>query len=88
MDYFTIINGATTLIHSGGVYRQADLYARGEALYAKYGAGYIRLGAGGATSAPKVRWAEYFQGDTATIVERDGVAPKLESMGDVWEAAE
>jgi len=88
MDYFTQIPGATALVHSGGVYRQTDLYARKDAIYAKHGAGYIRLGIGGATSAPKIRWAEFDQGEMAKISERDGCQPKLESMGDVREAAE
>ena len=88
MDYFTIINGATALVHSGGIYQQVDLYARGDSVYAKRGAGFIKLGIGGATSALKVRWAEYDQGDTATISEKRGCAPKLESMGDVRRAAE
>lgn len=52
MDYFTIITGATALIHTGGVYRQADLYARGSAIYAKVGSGFIKIGIGGATSTP------------------------------------
>jgi hypothetical protein len=88
MDFFTIINGAYALIHQGGVYQQAQLYARGERIYAKKGAGFVRLGVGGATSAQNVRWAEFDQGDTATIVEKPGTAPILESMGDVREAAE
>ncbi|WP_425070669.1 hypothetical protein [Sagittula sp. S175] len=88
MDYFTNIPGATALVHSRGVYRQTALYARGDAIYAKHGAGYIRIGIGGATSAPNIRWAEFDQGDTATIIEKPGAAPKLASMGDVREAAE
>jgi hypothetical protein len=88
MTYFTEIAGASALIHSGGVYRQTTLYARGDAIYAKHGAGYIRLGIGGATSAPKIRWAEFDAGELAEISEMDGTAPKLVSMGDAREAAE
>lgn len=88
MNYFTQIPGASALIHSGGVYRQTDLYARGEAIYAQHGGGFIKLAIGGATSAPKIRWSEFDQGDTATITEKPGTAPRLESMGDVREAAE
>lgn len=88
MDYFTQIPGATALIHSGGVYRQADLYARKDAIYAKHGAGYIKLSIGGATSAPKIRWAEFDAGEVAEISERSGCAPKLVRINDVREAAE
>lgn len=88
MDYFTQIPGATALVHGGGVYRQTDLYARKDAIYAKHGSGYIRLGIGGATSAPKIRWAEFDAGEMAEISERSGCAPKLERIDDVREAAE
>jgi len=85
MDYFTIITGATALIHNGGVYRQTDLYARGSAIYARIGNGFIRLGIGGATSVPRTRWAEFDAGETAIITEKPGCAPALESMGDARE---
>lgn len=90
MTYFTIITGASALVHSGGVYRQTDLYARGKAIYAKYGAGFIKIGIGGATSAPKVRWADYDPGETAIITEKPGNAPQYEGEheGDRLEAAE
>lgn len=90
MHFFTQITGAMALIHSGGVYRQTDLYARADAVYAKYGAGYIRLGIGGATSAPRVKWAEFDAGETAITTERPGTAPKYEGEreGAVMEAAE
>ncbi|WP_300440314.1 hypothetical protein [uncultured Mameliella sp.] len=90
MTFFTIITGAVALVHSGGVYRQADLYARGSAVYAKHGAGFIRLSIGGATSAPKIRWAEIQPGETAIINDTDGKAPVYEGEreGVALEAAE
>lgn len=78
MTFFTIITGATALIHTGGVYRQTNLYARGQSVYAKYGAGFIKLGIGGATSAPKVRWSEFDPGETAIITEKPGNPPRYE----------
>lgn len=95
-QFFTQIPGAVALVHTRGTYRQADLYARGERIYARIGAGFIRLGIGGATSAPTTRWAEYDAGDSATITEAPGTEPRLVSMGDdtaanvakVMEAAE
>lgn len=88
MEYFSIITGATVLIHTNGVYRQADLYARGSAIYAKVGNGFIKIGIGGATSTPRTRWAEFDAGEAAIITEKPGCAPVLEGMGDVREAAE
>lgn len=88
MKYFSILNGATALIHANGVYQQVELYARGTSIYAKKGAGYIRLGIGGATSAAKVRWSEFDQGDDAKIIEKSGNAPMLESRSDMKVAAE
>lgn len=89
MSYFSIITGASALVHSGGVYRQSDLYARGSAVYAKYGAGFIKLSTGGATSAPKVRWADFVAGETAIITEKPGSAPQYEGeQTEVMRAAE
>ena len=58
MQFFTIITDAKAIIHSRGVYRQVDLYLRGDRVFAKHGAGFVRLNAGGTTSAPNIRWAE------------------------------
>lgn len=90
MAYFTIITGASALVHTGGVYRQTDLYARGTAVYAKYSAGFIKLGIGGATSAPRTRWADFDAGETAIITENPGTAPQYEGEreGKALEAAE
>lgn len=54
MDHFHIIDDAQCVLVSRGVYRQAKLYRRGEAVYAGYGGGFIRLYREG-TSAPTVR---------------------------------
>ncbi len=67
MQFLTAIDGALALIHQRGVYRQAPLYLRGSQLYAKYGAGFIRLSTGGATSAPNIRWAEIDTPDGAYV---------------------
>lgn len=58
MPFITIIEGAVALLHTKGVYRQVNIYQRGSSLYAKWGTGFVRLAAGGATSATNVRWAE------------------------------
>lgn len=58
MNFITAIPEGQAIIHSKGVYRQVPLYERGGRIYAKHGAGFVRLSQGGATSAPNVRWAE------------------------------
>lgn len=56
MDRFTIIEDACVIIFSKGVYRQVDVYRRGENYYAKVGAGFVRLLRHNATSVPQIRW--------------------------------
>lgn len=56
--FFTAIPEGQAVIHANGIYQQVPLFQRGGRIYAKRGGGFVRLNAGGATSAPKVRWAE------------------------------
>ena len=58
MKYFSICDEAQAIIHTRGVYRQVPVYQRGENLYAKHGSGFVRLAAGGVTSAPNIKWSE------------------------------
>lgn len=56
---FHIIDGAQVILVSKGVYRQSNVYARGNVrrLFAKYGSGYVSLikhGSSGGTSIPNV----------------------------------
>lgn len=57
---FTELVGSTIILRRGGTFFQAVLYKREGSLrvYAKLGTGYIRIGAGDATSNPKVAWEE------------------------------
>lgn len=88
MHFFTIITGATAIIYSKGVYQQADMYARGEAVYAKRGSGFIKLSTGGSTSSPSVRWAEFDAGETAIITEVEGIrAPKYQGEKNISKVA-
>jgi hypothetical protein len=63
MLFFTVVPDAQAIVHARGVYRQVPLYLRGQKLYAKYGAGFVRLSQGGSTSAPNVKWSEIDAGD-------------------------
>jgi hypothetical protein len=76
MPFITELEGAFAWIGTGGVYRQTPLYYRGEALFAKWGAGYVRLRAHGATSAPKVIWHDLDGGDLFHIENEQGKDPR------------
>lgn len=67
MNFLSELEGATGWLGSRGVYRQVPLYRRGEALFAKWGAGYVRLRASGSTSCPAVVWHELEGGDLYLI---------------------
>jgi hypothetical protein len=67
--FFTAIPEAQGILHSGGVYRQVALFQRKGQVYARYGAGFVRLSQGGSTSAPKVRWAEGLYAPEGTFKE-------------------
>lgn len=87
MNFFTAIPEAQGIIHAAGVYSQVPLYERGGKVYAKRGAGFVRLSQGGATSAPNVRWAEI---DTPFGVWREtgGTVEYVADPAPVSEAAE
>lgn len=42
-----------------GVYRQSKVYRRGEAFFAKHGAGFIKLCAYRGTSCPDTSWVDF-----------------------------
>jgi hypothetical protein len=56
MNRFHIIDDGAVILRSRGVFRQAKVYRRGEDVYAGWGAGFIRLLANPATTAPNVSW--------------------------------
>jgi len=57
---FTIIEDEIVVLCSKGVFKQVSLYTREvdreDQVYAKHGAGYIRLQKDGVTSVPAIRW--------------------------------
>jgi len=55
---FTPIIDGIVILLKNGVFSQADLYRRGEGVYAKQGSGFIRLRNNGETSVNNVRWLE------------------------------
>lgn len=75
MNFISKIDNAFAWMKRGGVYQQAELYRRGEQIFAKFGGGYVRLSASGATSAPRIIWQEIDTGANDQIVLRDGHAP-------------
>jgi len=75
MQLITRLDNAYVWIRTKGVYKQADLYARGRQLFAKVGSGYVRLSAHSATSSPNTVWLELDPGDCAMIDEPKGRDP-------------
>lgn len=67
MNLFHIIDDAVVHLQSRGIYREAKVYRRGEHVFAKWGAGYIRLLAHSGTTVPSVSWHD---------IEAAGVALK------------
>jgi hypothetical protein len=82
-DFFTAIPEAQAIIHSSGVYRQVPLYLRDNRVYAKIGSGFVRLSQGGATSAPKVRWAEGLYTPEGAFKEGGSFVEYLPPAGEV-----
>lgn len=75
MNWITAIPEGKALMNSRGVFRQVDLYERTDTatgnrrVYAKHGAGFVRLNAGGSTSLTSLRWIETDAPD-GQIIER------------------
>lgn len=55
MSQFEKLDG-TVVLRSRGRYKEGSVYARGNELFAKYGASFIRLKKSGVTSVDKVWW--------------------------------
>lgn len=56
MSRFKEIKDKSVVLLSRGVYREVSLFKRDGQVYAKYGAGYIRLYVRAATSVSSVTW--------------------------------
>ena len=63
MQRFHVIDDAAVILRARGVYKQVKVYRRGEAAYAGYSGGFIRLYANGGTSFPNVSWEDIDVGD-------------------------
>jgi hypothetical protein len=70
MDRFHIIEEAAVILRTKGVWKQAKVYIRGQAIYASAGGGFVRLYKGGGTSVPNLSWddIEIDGGDASTLV--------------------
>ena len=93
MNGFSEIPEGQGIVTAGGVYRQVALFERADAatgarrIYAKYGSGYVRLNAGGTSSATRVRWTDLDVSDGRW--EEDGLAVVyVPAVASVREAAE
>lgn len=57
---FQKLDDAHVVLRSQGVYRPAPLYAHNGFLYAKFGAGYVKMSKHGATSKAAVTWDDLY----------------------------
>ena len=71
MKYFSDIPEGKAIVHSKGVYRQVKIAQRDGRVYARHGAGYVRLNKGGTTSCIAVLWREVDAPDG--MITEDGV---------------
>lgn len=62
MSRFVPIPNGSALLFSRGLFREADLFSRDGAVYAKWQTGFVKLGGGSLTSLPAVSYAD-LQGD-------------------------
>lgn len=58
MGLFVQSDGACAVLLENGVYKQVDVYTRNGFLYAKSGAGYVRLNHDGSTTKARMRLEE------------------------------
>ena len=59
MNYFVQIDNAQAILRYRGVYRQVDLYAHNQQVFAKWGSGFVRLLTyQQGTTKPAVQWVE------------------------------
>lgn len=58
MNLFHVVDDTHVILRSKGVYRQAKVYRRGDALYAGWGNGFVQLRGNDGTSNPNVSWEE------------------------------
>ena len=58
VNLFHEIIDAQVILHCKGVYQQVPVFRRRDRLYAKKGAGFVRIGGHGFTSAPTVSWED------------------------------
>lgn len=87
MKYFSAIEEGQAIVLSNGSYRQVPIFERGGRVYAKYGAGLVRLNKGGSTSSKNVRWSE-LDAPNGVISENGHEVRYVANEAPVLEAAE
>lgn len=58
MDRFHIIEDAAVILRSKGVFKQVQVFRRGDELYARHGSGFIKLFPRGGTTHSNVSWLD------------------------------
>lgn len=74
MDFISRVEDGFVWLYCRGVYKQAELYRRGNQLYAKVGSGYVRLAGNRTTSQPKTIWLDLDPG-CAVLQRQEGHPP-------------
>ena len=87
MMRFEKIDNVTALMRSRGVMKEAQVYSRKGLLYAKHGAGLIKLLSKGNTTVPSISWIDVSLGDTEIAVSESFGGVELPNLP-VAEAAE
>lgn len=90
MAYFKELEGDTAILIRRGVFLPCPLYLHGDQVYAKIGAGFVRLARDGSTSSPAYRVLSLIT-DLTTIPDTFGrllVAPESLIQIEHKEAAE
>lgn len=63
MNLFTRIPDAEAITYSGGVYKQVEVYERGDRLYVKHGSGFARI--------DKTRYSDYWGTSVPKLIVMD-----------------
>ena len=87
-DLFHIIPDAQVICRAkNGTFFQRKVYRRGDRLYAAWGGGFIRLGAGDATSNPSVSYESLDVPENYVVAKSGPQSPPTLRLAEVKEIA-
>jgi hypothetical protein len=80
MDSPVLLAGSKAWLHKGGRYSECPIYARGTELFAKFGAGFVKLRGSRETSVSKLYWTELDGGEDHEILNNGLHAPTFTAL--------